>query len=83
MVDYKDPTVEQKREIRKELENYNLGDLLGGKRIIPTDLAEKICLYCYGIEEGKFYSMGEGSIAEMCGSALTKLFIGDETQKKS
>ena len=85
MVDmnYKDPTVQEKREIRKELEKFNLQELLSGQHIIPTDLAELICRYCYSVNEDAFYSIGEGSISEMCGNALTKLFVGDEKQKKS
>lgn len=83
-MDYKEPTVAQKREIRKEIEKIDIKDFLSGKKIIPTDLAEKLMLYCYECDENKFYNeLSEAEITESCGKAFLNLFVKDAEQKKS
>lgn len=82
MVNYSEPSTAQKREIRKELEKINIKEISSGNGIIPTDLAEKTLLYCYGIGEDKFYSLGEAEITTLFANAFIKLFTKPEEQKK-
>ena len=85
-MEYKDPTVAQKREIRKEIEKIDIKEFMSGKRVVPTDLAEKLMLYCYEVNENDFYDrskIGEADITRLCGEAFVNLFIKAEEQKKS
>lgn len=80
---YIEPTVAQKREIRKLLEKVDIKEFLEGRKIVPTDLAEKVLLYCYGIDENGFYSLPESKIIELFSQAFYNLFVKIEEQKKS
>lgn len=85
MVEFKfrEPTVSEKRDLRKELEKINLQELMAGKNIIPTDFAEKALRYCFGISEEKFYDLNEGKITELVTEAMFRVFFKLEKQKKS
>ena len=79
MIEYKDPTVRQKIEIRKEFEKISDFQNL---KIIPTDLAMKICEYCFEVGAEEFFSLGEVKIAELALEGMNKLFFESALDKK-
>ncbi len=80
-MEYKEITVQQKLEIRREFEKFDFSTL--GKFIIPTDLAVKVLQYCFNVSLEQFIKMGEAEITRLCSEAFNKLFFEPETQKKS
>jgi len=80
---FKEPTVAQKRELRRELEKLDLAKVTAGKSIIPTDFAELALFSCYGIEEDEFFDLGEGEISNLASEVITRIFFKAEAQKKS
>ena len=80
---FKEPTVAEKRDLRREMEKLDLGKIVAGKSIIPTDFAEKALSYCYGITEDEFFNLGEAEISNLASEVITKIFFKAEAQKKS
>lgn len=83
MKEFIEPTIAQKRELRKEMEHVDLNKIVAGRGIVPTDFAEKALLFCFGIDENEFYNLGEAAISGYVSEVVTKVFFRSEEQKKS
>ena len=81
--EFREPTVAQKRDLRKELEKIDLQQLIAGKNIVPTDFAEKALNYCFSISENDFYDLSESKINELVTDVVLRVFFKFEEQKKS
>ncbi|HEY4756298.1 MAG TPA: hypothetical protein VIH28_09605 [Ignavibacteriaceae bacterium] len=80
--EFKEPTVRQKLNIRREFEKLDMEQLAGNTKLIPTDLAIVILQSCYGTPENKFFDFSEVEIAKMVSGAIVKLFFTNNLDKK-
>lgn len=82
MVEFRQPTWQQRAELRRILEKHGSLFDIAERKELPFDYCDKVLDYCYGMSDEQKNELSYGEMAELVTNAFLEIEIKPKRQKK-